>query len=160
PLPRDWAQYKGLYHDGPREIIAYSVGATDVLESPGLVETAKGPVFTRTFNLRARPRALMLQVAKGPALQGAALLDDHTVVVLGDRDAVVVGVSPAFEGAGWHKYDDGTLRLEIPAGGRPLKFTLWTGRVARSSEAVALARALRIDEPARDLEPPTRAGGP
>jgi putative heme-binding domain-containing protein len=36
PLPRTWGQYRGLYHDGDRVIISYTIGQTDILESPGV----------------------------------------------------------------------------------------------------------------------------
>ena len=40
PMPRTFGRYKGLYVHGRRIILAYSVGATDVLEMPA-VETAE-----------------------------------------------------------------------------------------------------------------------
>ncbi len=37
PLPREWAKYRGLYHHGRQVVFSYSVGTTEVLESPRLL---------------------------------------------------------------------------------------------------------------------------
>lgn len=64
PLPRDWAKYRGLYHYADKVILSYTVGGTDVLEMPGIVTSTSQPAFTRSFNLGARDRDLVLQVAQ------------------------------------------------------------------------------------------------
>ncbi len=70
PLPRDWAKYKGLYHHGRQVIFKYTVGTTEILESPRL-QTREAPsarpLFLRTFNIGPRERDLLLQVAEHPA---------------------------------------------------------------------------------------------
>lgn len=66
PLPRPWARYRGLALHGHRAILSYTVGEVPVLETPGLVETPSGPVFTRTFVIGPRPAGLTLQVAHLP----------------------------------------------------------------------------------------------
>ena len=57
PLPRAWARFRGAYAHGDKTIIRYSVGTTEVLEMPGLIEStpilgtpqqAAPPVFTRS----------------------------------------------------------------------------------------------------------------
>ncbi|MEO8495653.1 MAG: DUF6797 domain-containing protein, partial [Planctomycetota bacterium] len=63
PLPRDWAQYKGMYYYGQEVIVAYTVGDTQVLEMPGLAAVDDTPVFTRTFNVGPRTNDLTLRVA-------------------------------------------------------------------------------------------------
>ena len=66
PLPRPWAQYKGLYHHGDQVILAYTVGTTDVLETPGLeIDPAHPdiPIFTRTLEIGPSPHDLTMRVA-------------------------------------------------------------------------------------------------
>jgi putative heme-binding domain-containing protein len=65
PLPRTWSHYKGLYHDGHRVVLAYSVGDTEVWEMPGMVTAAAANVFTRSIQLGPRSRELVLRVADG-----------------------------------------------------------------------------------------------
>ncbi|MAG93961.1 MAG: heme-binding protein [Planctomycetaceae bacterium] len=82
PLPRDWAQYKGMYYHGPRTIVRYTVGKTEVLEMPGMLAETAQPVFTRTFNVGPRATDLLLQVAHRDE-PGAGLLV-HPAMVPGD----------------------------------------------------------------------------
>lgn len=64
PLPRDWAHYKGLYHQGNRVIVSYTVGQTPVLEMPAVDASSDVSIFTRTFNIGPRPNDMILQVAR------------------------------------------------------------------------------------------------
>ena len=59
PLPSAWAKYRGLYHHGDRAIASYTVGATSILESAGLVLPAAGPAGVP--ERRAKP------LGRGPA---------------------------------------------------------------------------------------------
>src|SRR5258706_2670524 len=62
PLPRDLAQYKGLYLYGQQVILSYTVGGFGVLDSPGWELTGEGGLFTRTLNIDRSPVDLTLQV--------------------------------------------------------------------------------------------------
>ncbi|MEX2138279.1 MAG: DUF6797 domain-containing protein [Pirellulales bacterium] len=86
PLPRSWGRYRGLYHDGDRVIVSYTIGETDLLESPGVqfisakestailtvqdatAEPARSelPVFTRSLHVGPRDKDLLLLVATHP----------------------------------------------------------------------------------------------
>jgi putative heme-binding domain-containing protein len=69
PLPRSWAHYRGQYRHGDQVIFAYTVGNTEVLERPAVETQSTPPVFSRTFNVGPRDRAMVLQVARGPRSQ-------------------------------------------------------------------------------------------
>ena len=58
PLPKDWAHYEGLYVNGDQVVLKYTVGGTEVLESPGVESFAGGVIFTRTLNIAPHTRAL------------------------------------------------------------------------------------------------------
>lgn len=64
PLPKDWADYKGLYHHEGQIIISYTVGKSEVLEKFGFLEDA---LFTRTLNISASSSFLKMHVANEPA---------------------------------------------------------------------------------------------
>ena len=64
PLPKEWANYKGLYHHGEHIVISYSVGTADILEQLGMEEEGAQTVFTRTLNISASSSLLKLRVAK------------------------------------------------------------------------------------------------
>lgn len=63
PLPRSWAQYKGLYHYQDKVIISYRVGSSNILEKLGLEGTAENPIFTRTLNITPSATPLKMRVA-------------------------------------------------------------------------------------------------
>lgn len=63
PLPREWAHYQGLYQHGGKVVIAATIGGTRVFESPGWIEQDGTAVFTRTFNVAAAKKPLLLRVA-------------------------------------------------------------------------------------------------
>lgn len=81
PLPRAWARFQGLYHHGQQVVVKYSVGSTQLLESPSVLTVEKTPVFLRTFHVGPRERELVLQVAKHPNAtatldtEGSSLVD-------------------------------------------------------------------------------------
>ncbi|HUY34267.1 MAG TPA: DUF6797 domain-containing protein [Pirellulales bacterium] len=88
PLPREWGRYRGLYQHGDQVILSYSIGDTEVLEMPGVAsvgesrvnsdsgpeksgprsvtEGSSRPLFTRTFQIGPRSRAMLLKVATHP----------------------------------------------------------------------------------------------
>jgi hypothetical protein len=69
PLPREWGRYKGLYEDGDKIVLNYTVGQTEVWETPGEEMANDLPVFTRTIRLSASDKPLALlanQIDKEP----------------------------------------------------------------------------------------------
>jgi len=63
PLPREWAQYRGLILHGDQVVIYAEIGGTPVLDSPGLIESGEELVFTRTINVGHAQQPLLLRVA-------------------------------------------------------------------------------------------------
>jgi len=63
PLPKRWANYKGLYHHEDEVIIAYSVGKANVLEKLGVEFHQKDTVFTRTLDISPSRSILKMRVA-------------------------------------------------------------------------------------------------
>lgn len=87
PLEREWAQYQGMYRFGRKTIINYTVGATNVLESPGVDFVENQPVFQRYISIGKRERDLTLQVARidNGALYPTA--SDETVAILTETNS-------------------------------------------------------------------------
>lgn len=63
PLPKAWADYKGLYQYAGHTIISYSVGSAGILEKLGMESSDSQPVFTRTLTIAASSSLLKLKVA-------------------------------------------------------------------------------------------------
>ncbi len=51
PLPKDYAHYRGVYRDGEKVTVSYSVGSMNVIESPAFVKREDLGFFTRTFHI-------------------------------------------------------------------------------------------------------------
>jgi putative heme-binding domain-containing protein len=169
PLPCGWVHYRGLYHRGEQVLLSYTVGDTAVLERPGLVTAAAGPIFTRTFNLGPRPTELVLQIAHEPGhalsgnpASGTAIFAPQATPASGSRSSspstLAAGILPAAQEIQWLADVAGNLRLRIPAGKQSLKFTLWITRVAHPAAAPPLPATLHIPQADENLEPLTHGG--
>ncbi|HEV3025212.1 MAG TPA: DUF6797 domain-containing protein, partial [Pirellulales bacterium] len=101
------------------------------------------------------------------ALHGAMVHDatgqkhDGTVAKSASKPrAVVAGLTPLVPGAKWLATDTGNLRLRLPAGDEPLRFTVWVAGIEPTVNAAELASAVVIDDPQKDLLPCTHGGPP
>lgn len=74
PLPKSWADYKGLYHHNDEIVISYSVGNADILEKLGMESHGKDTIFTRTLNISPSTSLLKMRVA--PETVGVEILGD------------------------------------------------------------------------------------
>ncbi len=63
PMPRDVGHYKGLYRNGERVILSYSIGGRDVLDSPRFEMRNDKPVFIRSIEVAAGDRAIEYDVS-------------------------------------------------------------------------------------------------
>ncbi len=77
PLPRTWARFEGMYLQGRHAVIAANIGGVRVLESPGWIDYGATPVFTRSLNVAASPKPLLLRIA--PDTVNVALTGDGTL---------------------------------------------------------------------------------
>ena len=97
PMPPDWAHYRGLYRHGDRVVLAYTVGATDVLETPGLETDPAQPgvaIFTRTLEIGPSTVGLSMHVSS-PRVS-VVLAGDHAGASLTRRDeSIVLSIAPA-----------------------------------------------------------------
>lgn len=87
PLPKKWANYKGIYQNGDKIIISYTVGDASILESLGMEKLGEETVFTRTLNISPSSKILKMRVApKGTEValsgRGASLREEDGFVML------------------------------------------------------------------------------
>ncbi len=97
PMPPAWARYRGLYRHGDRVVLAYTVGAVDVLETPGLeTDPARPgvPIFTRILEIGPSTVELSMRVAGVGTAVGLA--GDRAGSRLVRRDgAIMLSLPPA-----------------------------------------------------------------
>ncbi|ADB18904.1 heme-binding protein [Pirellula staleyi DSM 6068] len=114
PLPRSWGKYRGLYHHGQDVVLSYTIGTTEVLESPRLLpRESAAPLLLRTFNIGPRDRDLFLQVAEHPASEAV------TTFVEGTDQSVVLFAPPMPEASAPRDQRvtfDGNTYLEVADG--------------------------------------------
>lgn len=60
PLPREWARFKGLYRNGNRVVLHYTVADAEVHETPWLEWTDGKPTFVRTITVGPGEKPLRL----------------------------------------------------------------------------------------------------
>ncbi|MEM9143223.1 MAG: cytochrome c, partial [Bacteroidota bacterium] len=78
PLPKVWADYKGLYHHGDHVIISYRVGDARILEELGMESHDDEVVFTRTLDVTPGQHDLKMKVA--PIQNKVAVIGDNVLL--------------------------------------------------------------------------------
>lgn len=156
PLPKEWAQYKGLYRHGEKVVLSYTVGTAAILEAPDL----EGGVLSRSFHVQKEGAASSVLVAEVP--EGAQWEERDGFVILADDagkadSRLVLRAVGAPAGARWKWAGPGKVALELPAfkGGERFKLGHWKGGVADLEKAFTALRALA---PAEDLTRWTKPG--
>ena len=64
PLPRPWAQFRGMYYHGAETLLEYTVGSTNVLERPAVQITQGAAIYRRVFEIGPREQPLVLLAAQ------------------------------------------------------------------------------------------------
>ena len=134
PLPRTWAHFQGAYYHSNKVVIAYTVGATRVLELPGCERRGEAWVFSRTLNLAPSPQALDLRVAP----------EATPVALVGQSSARFVRTN------GFHV-------LHLPASAQASRVKVLLG--GADVDPATLGALALVSPPAMDLSP-LMAGGP
>lgn len=165
PLPADWAQYRGLYVNGPRVVLSYTVGACPVLELPAFQQQEGVWAFSRTFRLGPSTTPMTLLVcegesgggtgpASGDLFKAASGPADHQRIAVVDDLAIGLGLGTP-EGCTWEIVDGRRVQLKLPAFGAPTVFRLTIGS-GKKEDMQQFARFLR--EGTEDPEPLTHGG--
>ena len=89
PLPRDWGHYRGLYVNGNRVVLSYTVGTRGVFESP---ELHGKNIVIRNLKIEPGTSEIVMQVAHGES--GATHLTGNKDIVFVKAAQAVVSVSP------------------------------------------------------------------
>lgn len=153
PLPRAWAHYEGAFLHGNKVVIAARIGGTRVLESPGMATAGDNTVFTRTLNVGAAKKPLLLRVA--PDSVNVAIVGDGSLrkdggfwiaeLPGGAKTRLFISRSELARMAG------GALDLEPLTRGGPAR---WTQEVTTTSTAGRADGAFITDSFALPVENP------
>lgn len=114
PLPKEWGHYKGLYTHGDQSAISYTLGETEIIESPQLLTTIPNPIYARQMVIEPNEQTLNLLVAT---------MDDASFTLPTDatspESTIILGPSHAEETnppLAKSVVLDGTFYAEVPEG--------------------------------------------
>lgn len=140
PLPKSWGRFRGLYHHGDRAIVSYTVGSTDVLESPDVIvrDGSAAPIFTRTIQFGPREKELLAVVSSR---------SDQPTGIMPSSSCTLTTI-------------DNRLCLKVPAGVRPLRLVIWTTSELAGQPVDAVETAVHTAKVDRDLTDLTHGGPP
>lgn len=131
PLPRDWTHYKGLFVDGNKVVLRYTIGSTEVHESPGFTDFGETPIFSRTLNVGQSNEDIHWRLAPTEA--------NLTITTSGSDQARVIE-------------SENHAVLHIPAAATPAKVTVFLTK-AEAEQLVGIS-----DATFADLEQSTKGG--
>lgn len=149
----DFPQPASFFHGRIAEVRFYA-------RALGIDEIAKGMAANETdprLVARWKPddaRGDVVRDETGHGLDGKVVQDGAAAT---EDAGILAGISPGIAGAAWSHTAEGDLRLTIPAGANPLRFTLRVARVPIKADPTALASSMP-DAPAADLAAFLRGG--
>jgi hypothetical protein len=170
PMPRDWAQWKGLYVHGDNVVLSYKVGTSNILELPGMEQAGDLNIFTRTLNIDATSKSLEVQLASEaklkPRIPNTANLKTassnawakNSILIFDAKDSDEV-LAIGFVGsarAKWHAVDN-HARIVLAAGQKQVKakLLLWRGNASKLPD---FTKAVLASKAPADLTPLTKGG--
>lgn len=144
PLSATHAKYRGLYLQGEKTIVSYTVGDSAVLEMPGIVLLeGGGKILTRTFQIDRlkTKRAVLVADVTASVVPEAEKNDAFAIVRTPSLAAsdTMVGLIGAPEGAKLETLAGGRVILRLPALPEGAIFTvaIWKGAPEDRSKFVA-----------------------
>jgi len=81
PLPREWAQYKGLYYYENEVIVKYTIGDAEIMEKQDIDWENDLPVFIRTLNISPSSTPLVHRVSDESATFVEIVSENEQVIV-------------------------------------------------------------------------------
>src|SRR6185295_12264846 len=122
---------RGLYLNGDRVTLSYTVGPGTVLETPGTDKRGGKQVFTRTFTTNALTQETSMLLADVPGGKGSVGADGVATVELNDS-ALLVAVLGAPKSTALEVAENGRVMLKLPSLGAKTNFqvAMWGGTKA------------------------------
>ncbi|MDB6031461.1 MAG: hypothetical protein JWM16_1799 [Verrucomicrobiales bacterium] len=161
PLPKEWAHYGGLYQNGDKVVLNYTVGKTEVLECPEYLMVNDQGVFVRNLNIGASKQPMLVLVTgfdAEPENQEKSQQDaTASVVVVGKTRKVAAGFGGAPAGTKFSKGPN-DLRLEIPAHNKPVQIRLALTAAAEEGAIANLQTVLKSTPGTPDLKSLCKGG--
>lgn len=151
PLPKELAQYKGLYLHGKNVTLSYRVGDCDILETPQAVKEGKHFFITRTLTLSPSEKPLSLLVCEqrndfGHRRGYEGLPPSHNGSIQTVGDLIVGRSGTTAEMGHWSVLQGRQVVLNLPASDSARHLRIVIGRDAPASALSTVANK-PIDPP-------------
>ena len=153
PLPKEWAKWKGLYRNGDSVVLSYTVGATDVLDLPGLEHHNGLALFTRTLQIGKSSEPLIALITEDAAATGK--VDQGIATLTGTNGTVAVGVVGSKD-AKLSVGEKGRVLLTIPKSSKEQTVKVVIAKLADNNSAkfsTALKGATKLSDLAKLSKP-------
>lgn len=114
PLPKDWAHWRGFYQAGEQVLLFYTVGETEVWESPSAVEVDGGIVFIRDIFTSGSASALSVRLTDLPEEVSRKQVRGG-LQVEGAETGYFFAIESSVEGVNFREGENGQVEVDIPA---------------------------------------------
>ena len=135
-LPADVAKWRGLYVDGDKVVLSYTVGATPVLELPGYAVRGDAKVFTRTIEIAKTNAPTAILVADLAGASGTA--DGANATLTSGDKTLKATVTGAPASSTFEIVEGNHLVLKLPVLAQPAIFEIavWAGATAQAPASI------------------------
>jgi hypothetical protein len=135
-------------------LFSYTIGDSEILETPGFEQLGTQAVFTRTFQLSPTEETLSLRLLQAPdgasfEVQSVSNAKEYVIVKVGNNTRVV-GLQGIAEGAQW-RIKNRHLILDLPELTQLLQFKLAIGPVISGEETAYMVNYLEQSPDLSDL---------
>lgn len=141
PVSPDIGRWNGVYLTEQGPVLSYTVGDTDILETPGSTELDSETIFTRTFQVEPANAELSLKAGEVPGAIGSEISDGNLALYHPDQESVtVMQLEGPADIISFEIIDDRFVAVNVSERLEPLTFTLsiWHGLVDNMDEIMPI----------------------
>ena len=146
-VPAQNAHYKGVYMNGRRTVLSYTVGDADVLESPWLEKAPGLKAISRTFEVSGG-KDLKVQIAYRQRAKGKI---ENNIATLTSAEGIT---AVAMVGGGVLAFENARIVAKVPSDDARFKVLVWSGKAGDFANFANLAGQSAEPEDLQELSKP------
>lgn len=142
PLPT--VRFGGVSFHGSDAVLRWTIGGTEVLETPGYVADLRGGYFTRTFQVGPTEKPLLIALAAEPQVEAGAPLGQHTHREVTLDDPALKDTSRVIQMTPWIRGASGEMMVWAAGEPEGCTWRLAAGQLCIALPKSATPRTFRI----------------
>ncbi|SDM70884.1 Glucose/arabinose dehydrogenase, beta-propeller fold [Kriegella aquimaris] len=156
PIKKERGNYNGLYVNDKEVLFSYSIGESEILETPGFEQIATHDVFTRTFKVSPTQKEetlslRVLQAPSGASLEVVPVANSKGYLkIKAGNNTRVIGFQGAVGDVKW-RIKKSHLILDLPKLTQPVQFKLAIGPITSGEESGYMKKYLEQASTLRDI---------